>query len=263
MGLINHTVTGAGAPAIVFVHGFGCARGDWDAQVAHFAARHRCVAVDLRGHGETPGTVADATVERFGADVAELMQALDLPPSVLVGHSMGCRVVVEAALQAPSRIAGVILVDGSQFAAAMGPALKELFSTPAGFDTITGKWFPDMFTAKSNPKVVEAGLARAKRLSRPLGESLLRDMQRYDVTRLNASLASLRVPVMAVQTTYSNEKRERQSMRAGQSSPYLEMLRAQVPGARIEIVPDTGHFPQIDEPAQTNALIADFLAKLK
>jgi pimeloyl-ACP methyl ester carboxylesterase len=263
MALINHVVAGSGTPAIVFVHGFGCAHGDWDAQVAHFSPRHRCVAVDLRGHGETPGTVAEATVERFGADVAELMGVLDLPPAVLVGHSMGCRVVVEAALQAPSRTAGVILVDGSQFAAAMGPALRELFASPSGFDTITGKWFPDMFTAKSDPAIVAAGLARAQRLPRALGESLMCDMQRYDVTRLTASLASLRVPVMAIQTTYSNEKRERQSMQVGQNTPYLDMLRAQVPGVRIEIVPDTGHFPQIDEPAQTNALIGDFLGKLQ
>jgi pimeloyl-ACP methyl ester carboxylesterase len=52
------------------------------------------------------------------------------------------------------------------------------------------------------------------------------------------------------------------TMREGQSSPYLEMLRTQVPSARVEIVPDTGHFPQLDESARTNALIDDFLATL-
>ena len=91
---------------------------------------------------------------------------------------------------------------------------------------------------------------------------MLADLQRYDEHRLTASLRSLKIPVIAIQTTYSNEKRERSSMKRGQSSPYLDMLRAAVPAARVEIVEDTGHFPQLDEPSQTNALLDRFLASL-
>ena len=106
MPLIHHVLIGEDHPAVVFVHGFGCAHSDWTAQVTHLSPRHQTVAVDLRGHGASPGTVAECSIERYGADVAEVMQALSLPPAVLVGHSMGCRVVVEAALQAPSHTAG-------------------------------------------------------------------------------------------------------------------------------------------------------------
>ncbi len=73
MPLIHHVVTGLGSPPIVFVHGFGCGHQDWDAQVAHFSPRHQTVAVDLRGHGASPGSPADCSIERYGADVAELM----------------------------------------------------------------------------------------------------------------------------------------------------------------------------------------------
>jgi pimeloyl-ACP methyl ester carboxylesterase len=52
------------------------------------------------------------------------------------------------------------------------------------------------------------------------------------------------------------------SMTKGQTTPYLDMLRAQVPSVRIEIIQDTGHFPQIDEPEQTNALIDCFIATI-
>ena len=103
MALIHHAVTEGGRPPIVFVHGFGCGRADWDAQVAYFSPRHQTVAVDLRGHGDSPGSADLCSIERYGADVAEVMRALDLPRAVLVGHSMGCRVVIEAALQAPDR----------------------------------------------------------------------------------------------------------------------------------------------------------------
>ena len=266
MPSIHHIVTGTNAPPVVFVHGFACGHTDWDAQVAHVSGRHRTVAVDLRGHGqspeESPGAAQDCSIERYGADVAEVMRTLALPPAVLVGHSLGCRVAIEAALQAPEHTAGVILVDGSQFAAAMGPVLKAAFAEANGYETLARGLFTDMFTAKSDPATAAAVIARALRLPRAVGEKMLTDLQRYDVHRQSASLSSLRVPVMAIQTTYSNEKRERTSMRRGQNSPFLDMLRAAVPSVEIEVVEDTGHFPQLDEPARTNVLIDRFLASL-
>ena len=245
MSLIHHVVKGAGQPPVVFVHGFGCAHSDWDAQVAHLSPRHQTVAVDLRGHGKSPGTEAECSVERYGADVAEVMRALALPPAVLVGHSMGCRVVVEAALQAPSLTAGIILVDGSQFSAVMEPVLNARFATPDGYVTFTAALFKDMFGARSDKAMAASVIARATLLPRPVGEKMMTDMLRYDVWRLTGSLACLHVPVMALQTTYSNEKRERVSMRQGQTTPYLDMLRASVPSVRVEIIEDTGHFPSL------------------
>jgi pimeloyl-ACP methyl ester carboxylesterase len=262
MAFIHHVVTGNGAPPIVFVHGFACAHSDWDAQVAHLSPRHRTVAVDLRGHGASPGAAAECSIERYGADVAEVMRALALPPAVLVGHSLGCRVVIEAALQAPAQTAGIILVDGSQFTAVMEPILKERFATADGYVTITQALFNDMFTAKSDRTMAASVIERALRLPRPVGEKMLTDLLRYDVGRLTGSLASLRVPVMALQTTFSNEKRERTTMSEGQTTPYLTMLRASVPSARIEIIEDTGHFPQLDESARTNAAIDSFVTSL-
>jgi pimeloyl-ACP methyl ester carboxylesterase len=262
MALIHYVVTGSGRPPVVFVHGFACAHGDWDAQVAHLSPRHQTVAVDLRGHGASPGTAAECSIERYGADVAEVLRALALPPAVLVGHSMGCRVVVEAALQAPRQTAAIILVDGSQFAAAMEPVLTERFATPDGYKTITTALFNDMFTAKSDRAVAASVVERALRLPRPIGEKMLSDLLRYDVWRLASSLAGLRVPVLALQTTFSNEKRERSTLREGQTTPYLDMLSANIPAARVEIIPDTGHFPQLDESARTNAAIDGFLASL-
>jgi pimeloyl-ACP methyl ester carboxylesterase len=262
MPLIHHVVAGPAGRPVVFVHGFGCALSDWDSQVAHLAPRYRTVAVDLRGHGATPGTAAECSIERYGADVAELMRALALPPAVLVGHSMGCRVVAEAALQAPGHTAGVVLVDGSQFAPAMEAVLKAAFAQPDGFAAMTDTIFRQMFHAKADKAMAAGVVDRARRLSRDVGETMMLDMQRYDAWRLTASYGCLTMPVMAIQTTYSNEKRERKSLQAGQSTPYLEMLRNATPSARIEVIEETGHFPQLEEPARTNALLDRFLAEV-
>ncbi|HXT78289.1 MAG TPA: alpha/beta hydrolase [Acetobacteraceae bacterium] len=260
MPLIHHVIAGPATRPVIFVHGFGCSLTDWDSQVAHLSPSHQTIAVDLRGHGNSPGFASDCSIERYGADVAELMRALSLPPAVLVGHSMGCRVVTEAALQVPAHTAGVVLVDGSQFASAMEATLKATFAQPDGFAIMAEGMFREMFHAKADKAVAAAVVARARRMPREIGEKLMLDLQRYDAWRLAASSGCMRMPVMAIQTTYSNEKRERQSLRAGQVTPYLEMLRGAIPSARIEVIEDTGHFPQLEEPARTNALLDSFLA---
>jgi pimeloyl-ACP methyl ester carboxylesterase len=260
MPLIHHVVAGSGGTPIVFVHGFACAHGDWDAQVAHLSPGRATVAVDLRGHGASPGDPADCSIERYGADVVEVMHALDLPPAIIVGHSLGCRVASEAALQAPSRTAGVILVDGSQFPPGADAGMRARFAAPEGFDGVANDLFVDMFTAKSDPSAAAAVVARARRLPPAIGMKMLLDLIRYDNARLKATYASLRVPVMAIQTTTRNADGRRGTLSQGQTTPYLDMLKGARPSPRIEIIEDTGHFPQIDEAARTNALMADFLS---
>lgn len=262
MTLIRYYETGTGGTPFVFVHGFACAHSDWAAQVAHLSPGHRVVTVDLRGHGETPGSAAECSLERYGADVAEIMRALSLPPSIVVGHSMGCRVAVEAALQAPTQTKAVILVDGSQFAAAAGTANAARFATPGGYEATAHALFKDMFTAKSDPVTAQTVIARALRLPPDVGRKMLTDMPRYDTLRLEASLGCLRVPVLAIQTTSRDANGNRASLRAGQTSPYLDMARSHIPGIHVEIVENTGHFPQLDEPEKTNAAIAAFVSKL-
>ena len=176
------------------------------------------------------------------------MRALALPPTVLVGHSMGCRVVLEAALQAPAHMAGVVLIDGSQFAPAMEAMLKETFAEPNGFETLTHRWFQEMFTTKSAAAVVASVVDRAASLPRSIGEKLLMDMVRYDGSRLASSIADLRIPVMVIQTTYSNKKRERRSMTKGQTSPYLEMVRNGIHRSELRSSPILGTSPRSTKP---------------
>jgi pimeloyl-ACP methyl ester carboxylesterase len=139
---------------------------------------------------------------------------------------------------------------------------EQAFADPDGYSALTRRWFQDMCTAKSDAAVVASVIERAGRLPRSVGENMLIDMVRYDVGTLSTALSDLRVPVMAIQATYSNEKRERRSMSKGQMTPYLHMLAAQIPSVMIEIIADTGHFPQIDEAAQTNMLLDSFIATL-
>jgi pimeloyl-ACP methyl ester carboxylesterase len=259
--LIHHVAAGDGAPAIVFVHGFGCSLADWQAQIAHFSPRHATVAVDLPGHGGTTVPSEPCGIELYGREVAALLGALSLPPAVLVGHSMGCRVVLEAARQAPDQVAGIALVDGSQFAPAMLDVIGARFAA-GEYRALVRGMFEQMFTERSAPTVAAAGLERALGLPEDVGKAALLSLVRYDIERLEAVLGALGKPLLVLQTTFSNEKRERRSLSPGQTTPYLDFVRARVPGARIEVIAGIGHFPQLDAPDETNRLLASFIASL-
>src|SRR3954465_15117593 len=105
--------SGRGAPPLVFVHGFACSHDDWRLQIESFRESNEVLACDLRGHGLTPGRPHECSIEHYGGDVAPLVTHFELEPAVLIGHSMGCRVVLEAArllaASEPRRVAGLVL----------------------------------------------------------------------------------------------------------------------------------------------------------
>jgi pimeloyl-ACP methyl ester carboxylesterase len=261
MALLHHDRTGSGQTPLVFVHGFACDHTDWCLQVSHFAPHHQTIAVDLPGHGRSPGEASDCNLESFGRAVGDLMRELALPPSVIFGHSMGCRVALEAARSRPGQTAGIVLVDGSQFDPAMKPVVETGLAN-GEFPAIANDMFEQMFTAKSDPEVSAAIISRALTLPEAIGKALLLELIRYDTYQLETTLAETTVPVLALQSTATNAQRHRATMSRGETSPYLDMLRRIVPHVTVDIVPDTGHFPQLDAAEDTNASIAKFLAKL-
>jgi pimeloyl-ACP methyl ester carboxylesterase len=257
--LMHHKIVGRGAPPIVFVHGFACSHVDWQAQVAHFSPAHTTVALDLPSHGVSKAPAERCNVALYGKDVAALVGALALPPAVLVGHSMGCRVVLEAAQHVPDRVAAIVLVDGSQFAPAMLPAIEGRLAAGEYRPLVRGM-FEQMFTRRSAPATVAAGLDRALALPEDVGKAALVSLVRYDLERLDTVLGFTTKPLLVLQTTFTNARRERETLKSGQTTPFLDFVRTKVPAARVEIIPDTGHFPQLDAPEETNRILASFVA---
>jgi 3-oxoadipate enol-lactonase len=96
------------APPVVFVHGNGSNWRQFMPQLETFAARHRPIAVSLRGHGrsEMPGTPAvdDFTVPRLARDVAAVLDHLGVERAHLVGNSLGGLVGFELAATRPERL---------------------------------------------------------------------------------------------------------------------------------------------------------------
>ncbi len=259
--IIDYSTAGEGTPAIVFIHGFAFARGDWRNQMAAFSHRHRTIGVDLRGHGTSSGLPGDCTIERLATDIVDLVDHLGLHRPVLVGHSLGCRVAVEATLRVRQRVAGVVLIDASQYTAAMAAALQVRFASSDGYAAHMAASFVAMFTTKTDPGMARSILERAARLPRPIGTALLLDCCRYDLARLVDALSSLDIPVLAIQST-GRRGPSRVTLHEGETTPYLEMLRSSVRRMSTAVIADTGHFPQIDEANLVNYLIEGFLDEI-
>lgn len=257
---MHHVRCGRGSPPLLFVHGLACDHTDWNAQLQALSPRHEVIACDLRGHGATPGRPPECSIEHYGGDVAALLAALALPPAVLVGHSMGCRVVLEAARLDPARIAALVLIDGSRLASGE-PAAAEIAMASAidaaGYLPFVKDFFSQMFLHPS-PRRAQL-VQRAMRFPEDIGRSLLPRMARWDAERLESALEAVRTPLLAIQSTRMDAARRRVAMARDETTPWLELVRARVPHARIEILPGVGHFSQLEAPEAVNPWLAEFV----
>jgi pimeloyl-ACP methyl ester carboxylesterase len=231
-------------------------------QFNFFKEAHEVVACDLRGHGLTPGEPFECSIEHFGGDVAALLGLLDLQNSVLIGHSMGCRVVLEAARLTPERVAGLVLIDGSRQGSGE-PETAEAAAKAAiektGYAAFAENLFRQMFFSPS--PLGEAIVARALRRPEGIGASLWPRMARWDAAEGDAALRAVRCPLMAIQsTTRDPVTLKRAPLKGGESSPWLDLVRKHVANARIEVLPGVGHFTQLEAPDAVNRLISQFVA---
>src|SRR5882672_3461192 len=205
---------GRGAPALVFVHGFACTHEDWQAQLAYFQRTHAVVACDLRGHGRTPGRPPECSIEHYGGDVAALVNNLELARCVLVGHSMGCRVALEAARLIPDKVASIVLVDGSRNAtrdpeaaeAAARGTIEKL-----GYAPFAGMLLRQMFFKPSAQ--ADAIVARALKASAEFGPVLWPRITRWDAGSMDAAFDAVLAPVLAIQSTTRNAQLQRAPMK--------------------------------------------------
>ena len=246
---IRYHVEGAGEPTLVFVHGWSCDRSYWDAQVSHFATQHRVVAIDLAGHGQSGLSRRNYTVPAFAEDVRAVVAGLGLDRVVLVGHSMGGPVIVEAARRMPERVAALVPVDiffnidqklsSADRARFLGTLQHDFPAATRDFVT------QGMFTAQSDPGLVKriADLMSARPAR--VGISAMRGLWAYDS---GAALERLAMPIRAI-----NSDRRKTD---------LEAARRHAPQFDVAFVHGAGHFLMIEQPEVFNRLLEQALVEL-
>jgi len=253
---------GRGTPAIVFVHGFTCDLSDWEHQIRTLSATHRCVALDLPGHGGSAAPPAPG-IAVAAAAVNATLERLGLDAVVLVGHSMGCRVVSESFSQAPERVRGIVHIDGSLLDGEPDALVARYAGMidAIGMDAFLDRVYGDFFVP-STPAAVRARVsARRDRIDPGQARRLLLDFVRWDATRCRAVLAEIDMPVLVIQSSAVGPDFERVAIGPGQISPFAQAVTDTVPGATLETVP-CGHFTMLEAPDLTDRLMADWLRRL-
>jgi pimeloyl-ACP methyl ester carboxylesterase len=239
---------GDGAPVLVFVHGWSCDRTYWRHQIGDFAQHHRVVALDLAGHGESGGGRHDWTMRAFGRDVAAVVDHLDLREVVLIGHSMGVDVVVEAAVELEGRLRGLVLVD--QYKSLGHPDSREQVQAQVepfrnDFVAATRTLVRKMFVPSSPPDLVE-----------------------WVVDDMSAAPAD--VALGALENTWANDGPILKSLRKV-AVPMAAMNSDKRPtdvdslaryGIQTFVVPRVGHFLMLEDPDAFNRILREVINEL-
>ena len=105
--------TGEGQPAVIFLHGIGRTGDTWEHVVEHIGHKHRIVAFDLLGFGNSPKPdwMAYSTDDHVKAVVASIKKLKTGQPVIVVGHSMGCLVAVRIAREYPELVKHLVLYE--------------------------------------------------------------------------------------------------------------------------------------------------------
>jgi len=263
MALPFHLIEGDGAPALVLVHAAMCDHSNWDRLTPYLTDRHRVLRLDMRGHGRSEAPLDQCHIAGWAGDINSLVEQSGLGPAILVGHSLGCRVVAQAAAQQPDATAAVILIDGSRIGPptretdTMAPGNGSLARARTSFDSMIGP-----FADEAVRRDVRQSMSPISRAVFAANGARIAD---WDVNRAEAVFSSLPadLPLLAIQSTFHDRDTPRYSLRSHEeSTPFTGFLRRTVPHAEIAILPDAGHFNMMEKPAEVAALMSDFIGRL-
>lgn len=241
--LHEESPTPSGALPIVFVHGMVGHTGFWNATLAACADRRRAVAVDLRGHGNSKApSDGDYSVEGCATDVLAVFDALGIESAVLVGHSYGAFVVIEAAVRQPDRVRRLVLVDPPGDFTTVSAQMREEQIVPYlasldgdGWRAAVEADFDDALVG-GTPATAAAVHARLATMPKDAMRSMGRSMMAYGASAaLERYLAAPGTSAHAI-------------LAPPNAWPFS--LHALVPALETTVISDVGHWIMLDKPEQ-------------
>ena len=237
---INYFFSGKEKKALVFVHGFSCSSKYWLAQLEYFSKEYTVVAIDLAGHGNSGDNRKTYSMDAFGKDVKSVVNHLDLEDVILIGHSMGGPVIVEAANELGDKVNLLIGVDtlhditASPISRIPGLIVNTLFKF--FYKSMTEDIISDFFIESTD-----------RNLQSWIRDDVLKSQKEAAQGSLNAlltmnypeNLNDLSIPIKVL-----NARSFRETM--------LDENLASYENLEIEFFDDVGHFIMMEKPSEFN-----------
>lgn len=239
-------------PAVVFVHGLGATSSVWHAQRTVLSRNFRAISFDLSGAGRSGKAKRAYSIDAWAEETAGLLEQLQVPAAVIVGHSMGTLVVQRFAARFPQRTRALVLAGALT---ELPEPAKELYLQRAalvereGMVSVADLILNGALTPGTREgNLALTGLAREMLLSTdPAGyaghcRALVAGSARADQPRITCPTLLLvgdqdTVTPLAVQ----------------------QQITAVIPDSRLRIVPRTAHLTMLEVPEAFNAHLLEFL----
>jgi len=198
--------------------------------------QHRTYALDLWGFGDSDKSTKRHGVEKYVDLLKAFMDELGVAPAALVGHSLGATVAVKFALANPNRVTKLMLVSLPVVGEAINQRLFTTGSTSRLGRLLGGRW----------PVDHEEVLAEAEKASESVIALTVQACAELD---LRESLRQIKVPLLAVYGEKDNLVDPAQA----------RLLEDTASNIRFITLPESRHFPMLDEASKFHRLLRDFL----
>jgi pimeloyl-ACP methyl ester carboxylesterase len=232
IALETHAPPDASGVPLLLVHGAGGTHATWPETLRRLPGR-RVLTVDLPGHGASP-LPGERSVPDYVRRLVELLDALGIERAAVGGHSMGGAIALGLALEAPERVAGLLLV-GTGARLRIAPAILQASADPARAREVADAVAAVSFGAATPPGLREA---YADGIAGVAPGVLHGDFTACDTFDVMARLAEVRAPSRLV---VGEEDRLT-------PPKYAAFLRAGLPGEGLLTVPGAGHMVTWEAP---------------
>ncbi len=250
-----------GRRPFLLLHGFMAHAHVWDEFASVARPNYHVLALDQRGHGESQWSAARAyTIDNHFLDLSAFVEALQLPPLILMGHSMGGRNALFYAASNPQKIAGLILVDArpGNHPAAVEALRQQMLSLPLLANSLdeVGRAVQSLYPSLSLE--ICLGLARHGYKQEPNGQYVPKYDRRMGLDSERSGYAAEDL------WPFLKNVACRTLIVRGEKSPFLSLEDARkmidlLPQAELTEIPQATHLPMQENPRGFAKVVLDFL----
>lgn len=241
--------------ALLLVHGLGSSTQDWEYQIPHLARSRRVLSLDLRGHGQSDKPRQRYSMAGFAADVAALIEHLQLANVHLVGISMGGMVGFQLGVERPELLRSLCIVNSA-------PEVK--VKRAADLWQLAKRW---SLSRLLSMQTIGKGLGRILFPHPQQAELRAKIEQRWPQNDKRAYLASLdaiigwgvreRLGVIGCPTLVVTADRDYTPV------ALKEAYVRELPNARLVVIEQSRHATPMDQPQRFNAVLEEFLNQVE